>query len=144
MPEENENINNIKTSIEHIIGANTQLKKRRKNLHDIEKDNFVKIITNLEAVYARSCITGDLMIDTSKYDEGFFQIIDALIEMHFGKEISEIIGFYLYDRIDIEGNISILHDENKEPIKLDNAHDLFILVKRINSKIDDESSKKKK
>lgn len=127
-------IEGLKHSIEHIIGADTKLKRRKKTIEDIEKDNFIKIIENIEKVYARSCLTGELNIDTTKYDEGFYSIIDDLIDIHFGKAVAEVIAFYLYDRIELDGSINTLYDENHQPIKLDNATDLYFLVRRINQK----------
>lgn len=145
MPDEkkqNENINNLKLSIEHIIGANTKLKRRKKTLEDLEKEKFLEIISEVERLYARSCLTSEVSIDTSKYDESFYKVIDLLIELHFTKTVSEVIYFYLYDRVDTEGNIHKLTDEKGEEIPLSNAIDLYILIKKLTNKTEEELKNK--
>ena len=73
----------------------------------------------------------DLDIDLTKYDEVFYDTIDDLLLLHFGKTIAEIVFFYVYDRIDQEGNIIYLKDSNGNPVILDNVNDLWHLIKNI-------------
>lgn len=73
----------------------------------------------------------DYGVDLSKHDEPFFQIIDSLIFMHFGKEAGEVIMFYIYERMNPDGTINPLFDENDQPIPLERIEDLWELVKQI-------------
>lgn len=76
-------------------------------------------------------MSSDYGIDLVKYDEPFFQIIDGLIFMHFGKEAGELIMFYIYERTNPDGTINPVFDENDNPIPLERVEDLWELVKNI-------------
>jgi hypothetical protein len=118
------NVDGIKESIEQIIGSETNLKKRKKTPEEIQKEKFIRLIDSIENVFARSGLTRELSIDTSKYDESFYEIIDDLIEMNFGKDVSKIIFHYLYKDDDNK-----LKDEKGNIIPLENASDLYTLVR---------------
>jgi hypothetical protein len=124
--EEQPNVSGVKESIEQILGSETNLKKRRKTPEEVEKEKFVKLIHNIEEVYARTQLTAEIALDTSKYDEGFYQIIDSLIELHFGKDVSKIIYHYLYRN---KNEPKKIVDNNGAEIPLESASDLFSLVK---------------
>ncbi len=73
----------------------------------------------------------DYGVDLVKHDEPFFQIIDSLIYLHFGKEAGEIIMFYIYERNNPDGTTNFLYDENDNIVPLDRIEDLWELVKMI-------------
>jgi hypothetical protein len=76
-------------------------------------------------------LTVDLDIDLTKYDETFYDVVDNLLILSFGKNIAEIIFFYVYDRIDQDGNIASLSDLDGNKIVLQNVHDLWNLIQNI-------------
>jgi hypothetical protein len=59
--------------------------------------------------------------------------------MHFGKEASELIFFYLYDRLNPDGSINMLTDPNGNDVVLQNPDDLWVLLQIVK-----EGLKKKK
>ena len=129
LPEE---VEGIKQSLENILNADFKIKRKKRTELDIQRDLFFKIILSLEKLNMRSNVLNiDLDIDLTKYDEVFYDAIDKLLLLKYGKEISEIIFFYVYDRIDPEGNITYLNDSNGNPVILDNVNDLWNLIKNI-------------
>ena len=76
-------------------------------------------------------LTADYGLDLGSYDEPFFQIIDSLIFMHFGKDAAEVIMFYIYERVNPDGTINPLYDENDNPIPLERIEDLWELIKQL-------------
>lgn len=135
-----EHTKGIQQSIESIIGADTILKRRKKTEDDISRDTFEKIIIALEQANVRSSIIGsDFKLDFTSYDETFYEIIDNLILMQFGKEASEVIFFYVYERINPDGTINDLADQDNNIVALNNPTDLWMLVNHIKDK-----TKKKK
>jgi hypothetical protein len=135
-----ENIDNTKKSIDLILGSDTTLTRRKKTQADATRELFNKIIINLEQANTRSFLLGgDFHLDFSKYDDVFYDAIDNLIILHFGKEAAELIFFYIYDRIDPEGNLQALVDNNGSEILLQNPDDLWMLLQIIK-----ENEKKKK
>ena len=129
LPEE---VEGIKQSLENILNADFKIKRKKRTELDIQRDLFFKIVLSLEKLNMRSNVLNiDLDIDLTKYDEVFYNTIDDLLLLHFGKTIAEIVFFYVYDRIDQEGNIIYLKDSNGNPVILDNVNDLWHLIKNI-------------
>jgi len=127
-----EDVEGIKQSLENILNADFTVKRKKKTELDIERELFFNIIMSLERLNTRSNIlASDLDIDLIKYDEVFYNAIDKLLLLKYGKEISEIIFFYVYDRIDEEGNITYLNDTNGNPVILENVNDLWYLIQNI-------------
>lgn len=73
----------------------------------------------------------DYGLDLTKYDEPFFQIIDSLIYLHFGKDAGELIMFYIYERTNPDNTINPLYDSDNNIIPLENVQDLWELVNRL-------------
>jgi hypothetical protein len=134
--ENNEHAEGIKQSVEDIIGANTFLRRKKKTEDDNQRERFEKIIRTLEEIEVRGVIMGnDLKIDFTTYDEKFYDVIDTLILMQFGKEASEVIFFYLYERVNPDGTINQLVDTNDNYVILNSPTDLWELVKVIQNQV---------
>jgi hypothetical protein len=130
-----EHAKGVQQSIESIIGADTVLKRRKKTEDDINRDTFEKIIITLEQANVRSSIIGgEFKLDFTSYDETFYEIIDNLILMQFGKEASEVIFFYVYERINPDGTVNELADQDNNVVALNNPTDLWMLVNHIKNK----------
>jgi hypothetical protein len=114
----------IKKSIDNIIGSDTYLKPKRKTEEDIQREKFEKVILTLEEIEIRAIILGnDLGLDLSTYDEKFYQVIDGLLGLHFGKEANEVIFFYLYERLNPDGSMNSLIDKNDNRVELNSPSD---------------------
>ena len=119
----------IKASLEGITGADLSLKRKRKTEKDVNREVFEKIILALEKTSVRSSIIGgDFQLDFTEYDETFYEIIDNLILMHFGKEASELIFFYVYERINPDGSVNALADVNGDIVPMNGPSDLWELI----------------
>jgi len=130
-----EHTEGIKQSIEDIIGSDTVLKRKKKTEEDIQRESFEKIILLMDQIQTRGVLLhAELGLDYSNYDEKFYEIIDRLFAMHFGREAAEIIFFYTYERINPDGSINELIDQNNEVIVLQNPTDLWYLVNHIKNK----------
>lgn len=131
-------VDGIKKSIEEIIGNDTIIKVKKASEEDLQKEKFTKIILFLEEIEMRSIILGiDFKIDLTEYDDKFYTVIDELLLMMYGKEASELIFFYLYDRINPEDNsVNELVNDKGESFILTNPSDLWELIKstKVNSK----------
>jgi hypothetical protein len=134
-----EHTEGIKTSIESIIGSDTVLKRKKKSEDDINKESFEKIIQTMEEVQVRSTLLhAEFKLDMFDYEEKFYEVIDRLFTMHFGREAAEIIFFYIYERMNPDGTVNQLADIDGNPIPLDTPSDLWTLanyLKEKNSKV---------
>ena len=74
----------------------------------------------------------------SKYEEGFYQIIDSLILLSFGKQIYELLSFYFYERYNPDGSENgLIIDETDEEIFVKDATELFDLILKVQPNIFD-------
>lgn len=125
-----EHANGVKSSIEDILGAGASLRRKKKSEDDNQREKFEKIIRTLEEIEVRGIILGsDLQLDFRSYDEKFYIVIDYILELHFGKEGYELISFYLYERINPDGSVNELMDENDNIVPLNTPADLWELLK---------------
>ena len=130
-----EHAQGIKKSIENIIGSDTVLKRKKKTEEDINRESFEKIILLMDEIQVRDVLMiADLGLDYSKYNEKFYEVIDRMFGLYFGAEAAEIIFFYIYERINPDGSVNELADENNNPVSLNSPTDLWYLVNHIKNK----------
>jgi len=119
----------VKQTLETMIGTDLSLKRKKKSEHDLNKELFEKTIIALERANIRTALAGtEFEIDLSKYDETFYEVIDNLMLMQFGKQAAEVIFFYVYERMNPDGSINELRDLNDIPIVLNSPTDLWDLI----------------
>lgn len=76
-----------------------------------------------------SMLHDDYGIDIVKFEDPYFQIIDSLIYLNFGKEKGDLIMFYIYDRKNPDGTVNELVDKKGNAVILNTVEDLWELVK---------------
>lgn len=130
-----EHTQGIKQSIEDIIGTDTVLKRKRKTEEDLSRESFEKIMLLMDEIQVRSALLhSELGLDYSNYDEKFYEIIDRMFTLSFGREAAEIIFFYVYERINPDGTVNELLDQNNEIVPISSPSDLWYLVNHIKNK----------
>lgn len=130
-----EHAQGIKQSIENIIGSDTVLKRKKKTEEDLNRESFEKIIQLMDEIQVRDVLMmADLGLDYSKYNEKFYEVIDRMFGLYFGAEAAEIIFFYIYERINPDGSVNELADQNNQPVALNSPSDLWYLVNHIKNK----------
>jgi hypothetical protein len=130
--EPNNYIEHLQQQINQIIGVESTLKRRKKSREDIQRNIFLNVIPLLEHVINRGVmLEGDFGINTTKYDETFYQIIDSLIYLHFEPKAAEVILFYLYERCNPDGTTNPILDVNGDEVLLKSTEDLWNLVQLI-------------
>jgi hypothetical protein len=119
----------VKQTLETMIGTDLSLKRKKKSEYDLNKELFEKIIIALERTNIRTALVGtEFDVDLSKYDETFYEVIDNLMLMQFGKQAAEVIFFYVYERMNPDGTINELRDVNDNPIILNSPSELWDLI----------------
>lgn len=125
----------IQTAINEILNVKSLIRRKKKSQSDKKKELFTSIVNAIEHVSNRqNLMYVDLQLDFTTYDESFLDIIDALVILHFGKEGAELIAYYLWDRVNPDGSINPLIDENNNPIVLETASDLWETLLLMNPK----------
>ena len=128
----------IQLGVDSILGTKTLIRRKRRSNSDKKREMFYNLINSIEELNVRqNLMYADLNLDFSNYDEKFFTVIDALLFMHFGKECMEVISFYLYERVNADGTLNAILDEEDQEIILNNPYELWNLLCQLNTKLDE-------
>lgn len=126
----------IQIGIDSILNTKTFIRRKKKTQSDKKRELFHQVINGIEELNVRQTIMyADLNLDFSNYDEKYFAVIDSLLYINFGKQCTEIIGFYLYDRINPDGTLNPLIVNNTEELVINNPYELWNLLCQINPKL---------
>ena len=130
MDEEKDDIKKIQKSIEDILGTESGLAKKRPTVKDKKRELFNTIISGLAHINGRSLgLKHDYKIDFIEYDDVFFNVIEALITLHFNKDQKSLIEWYLYDKFLPTGEVLILtNKETEEVIPSETPEDIWDLI----------------
>ena len=126
------NIKKIKKSIEDILGTDSSLLKKQPTLRDQKRKLFNNILNNLAYLNARAIgLKHDFKVDFTDYDDTFFNVIEALMKLHFTKEQRSIMNWWLYDKFLPSGDVLILNDnETEEEIPTETPDDIWELIQK--------------
>jgi len=128
----------IQLAINEILNVKSLVRRKKKTQSDKKRELFISTINSIEYLINRqNLMYADLQLDFANYDEAFLDTIDALIILHFGKEGAELIGYYLWERLNPDGTINPLLDEDGVEVLLETADHLWNLLLRINPKYGD-------
>ena len=128
----NEEVQKIQQTIDDILGTKSGLSQKRPTIKDRKRELFNVIVTGLAHTNARSVgLKHDYKIDFLEYDTIFFDIIEALLNLHFSKEQKSLIEWWLYDKFLPSGDMLILNDEKSgDEIPTDTPDDLWELIQK--------------
>lgn len=121
------------------FGKHLNLRKQINPLD--EKELFCEIISVLEQTISRSNkLYKEHGLEFRDYDENFFLVIDNLFYLKYGEWKTTIIVWYLWERMDEEGNIGELEYEDAESGKskviiVKTPEDLWDVIKEIESNV---------
>ena len=128
----------IQMGVDSILNTKTIVRRRRRSASDKKKELFTAMINTLEEIRVRQALMyADLSLDFSTYDEKFFSTIDMLLHMNFGAKCSDVIAFYLYDRLNADGTVNPLVINGKHEVILNNPYELWNLLCQVNPKINE-------
>jgi len=126
----------IQIAVNQLLNIKSLVRKKKKTQVEKKKELFIMIINSIEQIINRqNLMYAEFNLDLTKYDEAFLDVIEALLMLHFSKEGAELISYYLWERIDPDGNINPLIDSDNNEIILEVAEDLWNLLTLIDSNV---------
>ena len=129
---EEESVKKIQKSINDILGIKSGLIKKRPSVKEKRRELFNTVLTGLAHINGRSLgLKHDYHIDFIEYDETFFSVIEALLDLQFNRQQKSIIEWYLYDKILPTGETLILTNQKTgEEIPTETPDDIWKLVQQ--------------
>lgn len=128
----------IQHAINNILNVKSLIRRKKKSQSEKRRELFISIINSIELIVSRQNIMyADLQLDFAKYDESFLDTIDALIILHFGKEGAELISWYLWERLNLDGTINPVLDEEGNELAINTPAELWAVLLSTNPKYDE-------
>lgn len=131
-------LNEIQHAINNILNVKSLVRRKKKSQSEKRKELFITIINSIDQIITRqNMMYMDLQLDFAKYDEPFLDTIDALIILYFGKEGADLIGWYLWERLNPDGTINPVLDEYGNEITINTPAELWSVLVSTNPKYDE-------
>jgi len=124
------------------FGKKLQLKRRIIEEKEIsEEEIFIDFVDSLIGCWVKSNKVYDLFkLNILEYEEDFYRIIEDLIFLKYGHWKTELILWYIFARIDIDGKVhplirqSIENEDDLEEILLTTPKELWDFLIDVESK----------
>ena len=118
------------------FGKNLNLKQKQPSNNT--KAFFVDVVTLFDGLYQRSSEMDSFGINMETYDDGFYIIIENLIQKTYGEWKAELILWYVYDRFNENEELMPLllqeEGEEEEEVFVETPEQLWELLKKIEKK----------
>lgn len=125
-----ESKSNLEEGFKKLFNSSIILRKQKINKENKKKQLFLSLINEYENTLKKSLeLSNQFKIDLYEYEESYFNIIDKLMLLLWGDEVYDLINFYLYDRVSLDGSINVLSktkdDQLENEILLKTSEDLY-------------------
>jgi hypothetical protein len=117
---------NIKTLFDTILNSNVNVYENV----NVYKKHFISTIKNLErGAFGEKQFEKENPGDLSPIVDPLWFSIELMLSNLYGNQVANLMLWYLFDRIDINGNVLPYTDKDNNIIVLDTPEDLWDYVK---------------
>ena len=122
------NLGDINDFFKDVFGDKINISSQIESSSEKEKLQF--IIETIETIIDRDYKLAEITnIDFTTYSEPYFIVIENLIAMHYGEEITNAIMFYLYgNEDDDENEIPFDEDDDGNQVFIRTFEDLWSII----------------
>ncbi len=124
----------LKKDLKDILKIKGAVTKQRPVKGLIKKEAFIRFIENYKYANDRTLLLKmDHAIDFVNFEEPFVQSIEALLELHFNKNQSQIIHWWLYEKWNTgdESVLQLNNTETGEELPSDTPEELWDLIQSL-------------
>ena len=102
-----------------------------------KKALFISLVTQYEISLNKSVkLQTEFAIDLFDYEGSYYEVIDKLMLLMWGGDIYEIVTYYLYERLNLDGSLNSIIETNEEGVEtevfLKTAEELYNYLLKIN------------
>ena len=131
MAEKNEQ---LKKDLKNILKIKGNVTRSRPVKGQIKKEHFCRFLENYKFANDRALmLKTDFQVDFVHFEEPFVQAIEALLKLHFNKNQSQLIEWWLYEKFSQQdGTVLQLNNaETEEEIPSDTPEELWGLLQTL-------------
>jgi hypothetical protein len=112
--------NNLEEGFKKLFSSSIILKKQKYNKVNKKKSIFLTLIKEYNEALEKSLnLSNQFKIDLYEYEEIYFNVIDKLMILLWGDEVYDIINYYLYDRVSLDGTSSSFYEKQQNGDELE-------------------------
>ena len=128
--------NSLQEAFEQLLNSPVLIKKQRRNKAFKKKILFISLIEQYEKALNKSArLQSEFGLDLFEYEEPFYGVIDKLMLLTWGMNVYELVTFYLYERLNLDGTLNYLvetkEDGSEIEVFLKTPEDLYNYLSQI-------------
>lgn len=128
--------NSIHEAFKQLLNSPVLIKKQRRNKAFKKKILFISLIEQYEKALNKSNrLQSEFGLDLFEYEEPFYGVIDKLMLLTWGMNVYELVTFYLYERLNLDGTLNYLvetkEDGSEVEVFLKTPEDLYNYLSQI-------------
>ena len=128
--------NSLHEACEQLLNSPVLIRKQRRNKAFKKKILFISLIEQYEKALNKSArLQSEFGLDLFDYEEPFYGVIDKLMLLTWGMNVYELVTFYLYERLNLDGTINYLietkEDGTEVEVFLKTPEDLYNYLSQI-------------
>jgi hypothetical protein len=128
--------NSLQEAFEQLLNSPVLIRKQRRNKAFKKKILFISLIDQYEKALNKSTrLQSEFGLDLFEYEEPFYGVIDKLMLLTWGTSVYELVTFYLYERLNLDGTLNHLietKEDGKEiEIFLKTPEDLYNYLSQV-------------
>ena len=131
MVEKNEQ---LKKDLKNILKIKGNITRSRPVKGQIKKEHFCRFIENYKFANDRALmLKTDFQVDFVHFEEPFVQAIEALLKLHFNKNQTQLIEWWLYEKFSQQDGtvLQLNNTETEEEIPSDTPEELWGLLQTL-------------
>ena len=131
MAEKNEQ---LKKDLKNILKIKGNIIRSRPVKGQIKKEHFCKFIENYKFANDRALmLKTDFQVDFVHFEEPFVQAIEALLKLHFNKNQTQLIEWWLYEKFSQQDGtvLQLNNTETEEEIPSETPEELWNLLQTL-------------
>jgi hypothetical protein len=124
----------LKKDLKNILKIKGNITKSRPVKGQIKKEHFCRFIENYKFANDRALmLKTDFQVDFVHFEEPFVQAIESLLKLHFNKNQSQLIEWWLYEKFNQQDGtvLQLNNTETEEEIPSDTPEELWFLLQTL-------------
>lgn len=128
---------NLEAGFSKLFNSPITIRKKKRDQALKKKALFISLITQYEISLNKSVkLQTEFAIDLFDYEGSYYEVIDKLMLLMWGGDIYEIVTYYLYERLNLDGSLNSIIETNEEGVEtevfLKTAEELYNYLLKIN------------